>query len=328
MRSLALFSPLIALMAIIFAGAGTAYLKGRNLPRANDNYSVSSSGEEKYPKTIQSPDATVLTLLAPPRRVLALSTGAEEIIVELSGPEVLAGISRFTRNPRYSNVVDEVASIPKTIVGNRTEQIVRLHPDLVLISNYTDRRARNLLERCGIEVFPLPEPKNIQSIQETIGIIGQILGKEERAFELLASMQARLNFIRDKLPSGRHPEIIHLSDTNPLWVYGSQTVIGEIIKLAGCRNLAVEKGITGFKNINRESIARWDPEWILLEEKSKSLDFYIEQFKRDPILSNLSCLHANKIIAIPSRKLTSVSHHVIDAVEMLFGMVYGDESKR
>ena len=318
MRVLTFVGPLALLMSVIIAAVAISYVRGRAGRDDEGPYRVVPDRTNGALR-ISAPDGSTVTLDGPVKRLVALSTGAEEIIVGLGRVETLIGVSRFARDPIYSNIVEKVASIDDTIVGSlgtSTEHIVRLRPDLVLVTRYNAPRSRAELERLGLRVFPLPNPRSFSDIEETIELLGDILNAGARARRLVDQMRQRLARVEEERPANA-PRVLYLAGPANLWLAGSGTVIGEIIERAGCRNVAAEKGLREFHRVGKELLLSWQPDWILIDGKGEDDTTLVDAFQQDPVLARLKAVSTRKIVVIPARKLTAVSHHVVDAVEIL-----------
>ena len=328
MRALTFVGPLALLMGVIVAAVAVAYVRGRAGRAEEGPYRVlpdPASGRLH----LSAPDGSNVILDGPVKRLVALSTGAEEIIVGLGRAEVLVGVSRFSRDPIYSNIVEDVAAVGDTIVGSigtSTEHIVRLRPDLVLVTRYNARRSRADLERLGLQVFPLPNPQSFSDIETSIELLGDLLNASTEARRLVGEMRQRLDRVKRERPA-RAPRIVYLAGPTNLWVAGSGTVIGEVIERAGCRNVAAENGLREFHRVGKELLLNWQPDWIVVDGKGEDDARLVDAFRQDSVLARLKAVVAGRIIVIPARKLTAVSHHVVDAVEILARSV-GAESEQ
>ncbi|MBI4583411.1 MAG: ABC transporter substrate-binding protein [Planctomycetes bacterium] len=316
MRPLAPFFPLASLLAVLLAGAGAVYVKGRNPSRPERPYRVVKTGGG-FPRSFIAADGARVVLAAPPRRVVALSLQAEEILVELAGIEILAAATDKARDPFISHIAAAAARLPATVSGNSAERIARLRPELVLVTSFTDRRGCDFLERCRVPVVILPTPEGLGAIDDTIRLIGDLLGKEEAAAALLESLERRLAAVQGRLPSGISPEILYYSDLGAPWVAGAGTILDEIIRLAGCANLAARRGIIGSRTVQKEILVRWNPQHLLIEGEEEDRERLLDGLRRDPVLRSVAAVRAGKLAVLPTRTITSVSHHVIEAVEKL-----------
>jgi ABC-type Fe3+-hydroxamate transport system substrate-binding protein len=264
-----------------------------------------------------------------PGKVVALSLAAEEIIIGLAGPEKLAAVTSLSLDPRYSNVASEAARVGPVVTGTSIERIVRLAPDLVILAPYTDPAARLALERYGMRLLHLPDPKSFSDIEDGILRIGGALRLEGAAEAMAGAMRSRIEAARARIPPGaRAPRVLRY-DPADAWVAGSGTVIGDAIRLAGGTNAAEEGGVEGTRVMRRETVARWDPEVLLVEGEPAERAAIAARLREDPVLGTIAALRRAEeggIAVLPTRTLTAVSQHAAAAVEALVEELHGRRS--
>ncbi len=255
-----------------------------------------------------------------PGKVIALSLAAEEIIVGLDGPGRLGAVTNLARNRRFSNIAEEAASIPHVVSGTSIERIVRLEPNLVLITPYTDAAARGALERYGIRILQLGDFDSIPRIQEGILEIGRALDLEERAGALIQEMEQKIVRAGARIPrEGKRPRLLFY-DPADAWVAGSGTVIDDVIRLAGAINVAAENGIGGTQVVRKETVARWNPEILLVGGEEDGKQEIAARLRAEPVLGPVAAVRqasGRGLIVLPIRTLTAISQHAADAIDRL-----------
>jgi iron complex transport system substrate-binding protein len=258
--------------------------------------------------------------------IIALSLAAEEIIVGLDrGAERLAATTSLALDPRFSNIAREAAGVGRAVAGNSVERIVRLRPELVIVAPYTDDAARSALLRFGIRLLSLPDVDGVPAIREEIRTIGAAIGRRERAEALIAEMDRRIAAARSRIPARARPPRVLRYDPDDAWVAGARTVIDDAIRLAGGSNVAAENGVRGTRAVRKETVARWDPDVLIVEDEPAHRAAIVERLRAEPVLGSISALRgeARGLAVIPTRTLTAVSQHVADAVEALVDALYG-----
>ncbi len=253
-------------------------------------------------------------------KVIALSVAAEEIIIGLDGPGRLAAVTGLALDPRYSNVARDAARVPAVVSGTSIERILRLGPELVLVSPYTDAAARAALERYGVRLRKLPDFSGFAAIREGILDIGKVIGLEARSREMVAAMDRRIALARARIPPGFPPPRVLRYDPADAWVAGSGTVIDEVIRLAGGINVAAENGVAGTRGVRNETVVRWNPEVLLVEGEPEDREAVVARIRAEAVLEPVAAVRralSGGVVVIPTRTLTSVSQHAAEAVEVL-----------
>lgn len=156
---------------------------------------------------------TIPRLQSTPRRVVALSPGIAEIVVAVGGEDQLAGITEHTNHP------PGIAK-GKTIVGGflspSLERIVSLQPNLVIMRKeqveFADR-----LESIGIPVLRVPDALT-KDVISSIRLIGEALGRKDRAHGLAADATGRLKAVENAVK--KHLKETAQRKTRALFIVG------------------------------------------------------------------------------------------------------------
>ncbi|MES9971754.1 MAG: hypothetical protein ABW092_17100, partial [Candidatus Thiodiazotropha sp.] len=91
--------------------------------------------------------AIVLALLSgmavaagPPQRVVSVNLCSDQLLLMLAEPQQVASVSYLSRDPDSSFVADQASRYP--LNHARAEEIIRLQPDLVLVTPHDNPRLR------------------------------------------------------------------------------------------------------------------------------------------------------------------------------------------
>lgn len=202
---------------------------------------------------------TVVSLQAPPQRIVSLLPSLTETVCELGACGRLVGVDR------YSNWPAGVRSLPQVGGGldPSIEAIVALRPDLVLVA--TSSRASERLRALGIKVLAL-EPKTGADVRRVIGTLGQALqvpGAERvaRAIEEGVAAAAR------SVPGNLRQQRVYFEASPGPHAAGPNSFIGEMLTKLGLRNI-ISPELGPFPKINPEYVLRADPDLIMAGQRS------------------------------------------------------------
>ncbi|MGD9285819.1 MAG: helical backbone metal receptor, partial [Desulfobacterales bacterium] len=141
---------------------------------------VAKTAEDQLGRKVQIPDD--------PQRVVALAPSITEIIFALGQQDRLKGTTQFSNYPA------EAAKLPKvgSYVRLDLERIVALHPDLcIAIKDGNPKDTIERLQSLNIPVFAV-NPRNLETVMQTIQKVGDILNASERAKTLVQAMRGRI----------------------------------------------------------------------------------------------------------------------------------------
>jgi iron complex transport system substrate-binding protein len=197
-----------------------------------------------------------ITLVGAPRRIISLSPPLTETVCALDE------CGRLVATDRYSNWPALVKTLPKAggLNDPQIEEIVRLHPDLVLLSS--SQRITDRLQEFGIETFAL-DTQTYAHVSHVVTTIGTLLGIPARAAALNRRIEGEVRQIGDEAMARRHgagPSVYFEVDGGP-YAAGTTSFIGELLTRLGTRNI-VEADLGPFPKLNPEYVVRRNPDVI------------------------------------------------------------------
>lgn len=163
-----------------------------------------------------------------PRRIISLSPSVTRCIIDLGAADLLAGVTDYTLHPEL-----KVESVGAYISPNM-EKIIRLKPDLVLVSE-EDRYIQKLplLEKFGLRIEVLGRNRGFDSLCENYRRLAEITGMSKTAEVKIAEYSNRISrIVRPETP----PRIVFLVSVKPLVTVSGKSHISSIIADAGGSN--------------------------------------------------------------------------------------------
>lgn len=182
------------------------------------------------------PTLLVLALLLLPlpaaavSRVVSLNLCTDQLLVLLA-PDRIAALSPLSRDPALSFVAPQAAHLP--VVRPSAEAVLRLHPDLVLATNYGAQATVALLTAEGLRVVRLGLPQTFPGIRAQTRRVAALLGVPARGERLVAAMDATLAAVPHRLG---HPTAIALEPR--FFTAGPGTLMDAVLRAAGLTNVA------------------------------------------------------------------------------------------
>lgn len=222
------------------------------------------------PVSVRDARGKVVTLPAPPKRILSIAPSNTEILYSLGlGPRIV-GVTDFCDYPTQARQKPKVGGVVLNL-----EKIVALKPDLI-VAKYDMQKANIAqLERLGQRVFAV----NPATVSETLGsilAIGRVTGTTPRARRIVKGMQRELNrarriAVRDR----KRPRVLTVIQKRPLIVAGPKTFMNDALWWAGAQNVAHDAK-QPYPQFSLESAVARKPEVILLSAAKP------QEFANDP----------------------------------------------
>ena len=138
------------------------------------------------------------------------------------------------------------------------EEVFLMQPDLVLAGTFSTRTTVALLRRLGIHVEEFAPEQSLDDIRTNLIRMGAILGREQRAAELVAEFDRRLA----SLGGQKFPGISVATYYANSYTSGSDTLVDAIVKLSGLNNIAASLGFVGTARLPLELLVLARPDLL------------------------------------------------------------------
>ncbi len=262
----------------------------------------------------------LVTLAAKPMRIVSLTLGTDEILLDLVGPERLIGVTYLASDPTTSNIAGrpELLEVPNTVEAS-PEQIIALEPDLVFVATFTDAAVIEQLQSAGLAVFAVGNFSTIDSMKENILLIGSLVGEPQKAEALVAQMTADLDAIADAISAAEGEPISVLYLASGGWVAGSATTVDDMIQHAGGVNAAAEAGLVDWNQVGEEAIIEMNPDVVILSPYVTD-----DEFRDNPVFAGVSAVQNDRVTAITDAHMSATSHYIVLGVEDIARLLYPD----
>jgi len=171
---------------------------------------------------------------SPAQRIVSLAPSNTEILFALGAGSQVVGRDELSDYPKEAKAIPSVGGS----MGDFSEEaILALKPDLVLAAGLNSPDLVASLEKLGLTVCSLSNPKTFEDLYKNLEIVAQLTGHEKEAAELNKSLKARVAAVDEKImPLSSRPVVFfELDATDPLapWTAGPGTFIDQLIVRAG-----------------------------------------------------------------------------------------------
>jgi iron complex transport system substrate-binding protein len=253
-----------------------------------------------------APDAAAASSLAPAREIVVRDDSGREVrfahpaqrVVTLlpSLTEIVCALgacARLVATDRYSDFPAEVRSLPKAggLDDAQVEEIVRLRPDVVLLS--VSQRITGRLAELGVQSVAL-DTQTSDHIAHSVASIGQVLGLPDRAKMLNAQIDRSVQAVSESARAHRRgagPTVYVEVDRAP-YAAGADSFMGEMLARLGARNI-VTPDLGPFPRLNPEYVVRHDPDVIIVTEEE------LPNFAERPGWSQMHAVKEQRICSFP-----------------------------
>lgn len=192
-----------------------------------------------------------------PQRIISLSPTITEELYLLGAQDKLIGCTIYCETPPAARGKEKVG----TVKDFSLEKVVSLEPDIVFTTTLADNKSIEKLKNLGIEVIAFPTAKSFGQMCEQLLELGRIIGREQRAEELVAEAKNETDAIRERVGDLPKPKVFAQIGAKPLFAATRDYFVNDFIEFAGGINIARDLN-SGF--YSREKVLEANPDVILV----------------------------------------------------------------
>jgi iron complex transport system substrate-binding protein len=270
--------------------------------------------------TITDSAGRTVTLAAIPARIISLAPSNTEIVCALGACDKIIGTDQFSDFPA------QVKTLPKVSDGFNPnyEQIVAAKPDLVLIAAISSPDVVQKMDELKLPAMVVGNSNSsFETVKQDIQLVGQALGAEAQAAEVIAGIDKKLADIQVKIANAKtKPRVFwELDATDPAKPFtpGPGTFVNEIIMLAGGENI-VGKADSPYIQMSAEQIIQANPEVIILSDAAYGIP--PESVGKRPGWDVIDAVKNNKVFPIDDNLVSRPGPRVADGLEAAAKLIH------
>jgi len=272
------------------------------------------------PTQIQVTDELGRTIEVPQpvRRIVSLAPNLTETVFALDAGDLLVGDTNVDDFPAAAKTLPHVGAV----LAPSLEQIVALHPDLVLATNDLNRRATvDALAGLGLAVY-VTDPLSIDDVLASTARIARLIGAGDRGDAAIAEMRARLDALSQRLADVPPRRVLFVVWTEPLISIGKRTFLNDALSHAGAQS--VVEIADGWPQISFEYALKLQPEYLVFAGSLAEANAPAEdELSKLPGWRDLNAVRDGKIVIV-SDAIDRPGPRMVDAIEELARLLHPD----
>lgn len=247
-------------------------------------------------RTIVDGNGREVEIPYPVESIVCVGVGALRYTCYMQGQDLVTGVEDYETKAGMSRLYnyvnfDKFSTLP--VIGTNgepfVEEIINVAPQVIVMSSYANVDPDALQSKTGISVVTVPGSDTTldDKAYETLRILGELYGKEDRAEELTAylhGLEADLAKRTEAVAEEDKPTayVGGVSFKGAHGFEGTEAFYGPF-ELIRANNLANTTGQTGAFDIDLEQVLAWDPHVIFIdfngmdlirEDYATNADFY------------------------------------------------------
>lgn len=268
--------------------------------------------EAAFPATVTDDAGREVTIDARPERIVSLAPANTEIVAGLGALDRLVGVTSYCDYPAEVTGIEKVGDF----MTPNLEAITALDPDLVVVTTGVQAEIIEQLEALGAAVVAV-DPQTVDALFQSIRTVGAAIGETPAAEELVATMEADLAEIGEKI--GGVPVRCFLEIAQePLFTVGGDTLLNELIEYAGGENVVTEEGYVPY---SVEQLLAADPAVYLATKGSMSDPADIAG---RPGYENLAAVSGGAVFLLDDNLVSRPGPRVVEGIRQIAEALHPD----
>jgi len=247
-----------------------------------------------------------VTLPQTVNRVISLAPNLTEIVFAVDGGDKLVGDTTYCNYPEAAKSIQKIGDT----INPNLEAIIAVKPDVVFVSTASQIETfTKRLEEQKIAVF-VTDPKDLDGVYRSIETVGDILGKKEKAEQVVAGLKKRVEETDHKTERAAPYRIFVQFSEEPLYTAGKTSFITDLIERAG--GFSVTSNINdAFPMISKETASTLQPDVIIISGMSGGRERPNAVFANSPAVKN------KRVYVIDGDLLTRPGPRLVDGLEQI-----------
>lgn len=192
-----------------------------------------------------------------PQRVVSMNLCTDQLAMLVADEGQLISVSALAQDSRNSTMAEAARQYPPN--HGRAEEIHQLAPDLVITGRFNAGPTVSMLQRLGIPVAVFDPATSLEDVRDNLQQMGEVLGRPAQAARLIADFDQRLAMLQQPVV---HPPRAALYFPNG-YTRGDQTLLGDIVRAAGFRNVATGEDVQFGGHLPLESLVMAEPDVLI-----------------------------------------------------------------
>ena len=198
-----------------------------------------------------------------PNSIVSTHLCTDQLLLLLSDHDRIASLSFFSHDSGMSAMSQTAKDFP--VNHGFAEEIVALHPDLILTSTF-GHSSILLLEKLGYQVRTIPVASSLDDIAGNIRLVAEAIGEPARGDAMAMDFVNRIDTIKQQEIKNR--PLLAIYNQNG-FTFGQDALITRLVEIAGFRNLGAELGLGTAQHLPLEHLLIHQPDVVMLGDRTR-----------------------------------------------------------
>lgn len=278
-----------------------------------------------FPNTryVESYDGVRVAVPDHPKRILALSSAYDTILLGLIEPDRLVGINTLSTYPEYSMEAERAKLVKPVMSSYPLEKIIALKPDLVIAPDYTTVDVIEGLRHMGIPTVVVAGGSTVEGVIKNITDIANIVGEPEKGQFYDTKIRREIDELK-RLGASISPEqrksVLFVSSMDGYT--GTGSLFDDMCKYMSINNAPRILGLPPRTPFGDERVLAMNPDYIFIPSYKGMDKSLSSRYLDNPAFQNLPAIRENRVKALPAAYLYTMNQHIGEAMLAIMHTVY------
>lgn len=278
-----------------------------------------------FPNTryVESYDGVRVVVPDHPKRILALSSAYDTILLGLIEPDRLVGINKLSTYPEYSMEAERAKLVKPVMSSYPLEKIIALNPDLVIAPDYTTADVIEGLRHMGIPTVVVAGGTTVESIIKNVTDIAYIVGEEEKGQFYNQKIHREIDQLKRlglSIPTNQRKSVLFVSSMDGYT--GTGSLFDDMCKYMSINNAPRVLGLPPRTPFGDERVLAMNPDYIFIPSYKGMDKSLSSRYLDNPAFQNLPAIRENRVKALPAAYLYTMNQHIGEAMLAIMHTVY------
>lgn len=212
--------------------------------------------------------------------IVSLNPCSDAVLAEVADRAQIAAISSYSQDPRATSMDLALARSFNATAGT-AEEVLALHPDVVIASSFLPPATRSAFARLGLRVETLGIANDVPASLAQVRQIARLSGHPERGEAMVRRIETAL--AKAAPPPGAAPIPAVLWEQGGM-VPGANTLVSDLLHRTGFANFAAAQGLRQADRLPLETMIAHPPRLILTAGDARANG---DRLLRHPALAGL-----------------------------------------
>ena len=245
-----------------------------------------------------------------PKRMIGLAPSSTEMLYFLFDTSQIVGRSHVCNYPLQIKSKPTVNTYPLDL-----EQLIALKPDLtVTVDGMLSRSDIDRIEQEGIPVY-IQRFEKISDIIKDMQKLADLTNRRQQTALRIDSLEKEIKILEEEAKSRKlKPKVLAMISSDPIYVFGKNSFLGDAIRLAGGQNAVDEAFGSAYPAVSVEYLLKINPDIIIglsFEQADSSF------FKLYPTLKRINAYRNKNIFDVDDDLMTRPGPRFLQAIHEL-----------